>query len=857
MGGLVAVTFTEKAAGELKLRLRQELEKARADDDAGAGRARGARSGAAQPRGGADRHHPRLLRRPAEGAPGRGGRRPALRRAHRGSGAPALRRGVRVVVPGGARGDARGRAPLAAAIEPSRRRRRRRTPTGPVDRLRSAGWNLAEWRDFPASWTRPEFARASEIDRLTTCVQLFAQITQQGDEPARSAVPRHGAGAARERRAAAAHRGRRPRRRRGAAGRPVPRPRLPAGAQGVRAAVREGVQRAPPPTRRTRSWCCSSTVFKRDADADLAALLRDELQGSLDRYRRAQGAAGRARLLRSAAPRPQSGARPRRRARRAPGALRPHLRRRVPGHRSAAGRAAAPARGRRSRASATGRRVRPVPGKLFIVGDPKQSIYRFRRADVQVYHQVCRQLLRPRGTPPDAHDQLPQRAGAAARGQRGVRRARWSRTPTRCRPATCRSRRAARRSGAQPSVVALPVPRPYGKRNVSAMADRAVAARRGRRVHRLAGARERMDGDHAAGAARAGAGAAGARLHPVPAVRQLRHRRHARRTWTRSKRAASGTCWSAAGRSTTARRSRRCGRRWRPSNGPTTSCRCSPRCAARCSRSATRNCSNTGTPTRGRCTRSGCRPTCRRTSSRSAPRCACWRGCTTQRNRRPVAETVARLLDATRAHVGFALRRERRAGAGQRAARGGAGAPVRAQRRPVVPRLRRGAARGGRAGRRRRGADRRGRQRRRAPDDRAQGQGAGVPGGRPRRHHGEAGARSRRAGQSTWRAAAARCGSAAGRPMDLLARQAEEHGRDLAEGVRLAYVAATRARDLLVVPAVGDEPFDGGWVSPLNRAIYPPAAQRRTPGDGAPAARRSSATRCWSGPTAASRRPRR
>ena len=30
MGGLVAVTFTEKAAGELKLRLRQELETARA-----------------------------------------------------------------------------------------------------------------------------------------------------------------------------------------------------------------------------------------------------------------------------------------------------------------------------------------------------------------------------------------------------------------------------------------------------------------------------------------------------------------------------------------------------------------------------------------------------------------------------------------------------------------------------------------------------------------------------------------------------------------------------------------------------------------------------------------------------------
>src|SRR5207247_7166866 len=60
-----------------------------------------------------------------------------------------------------------------------------------------------------------------------------------------------------------------------------------------------------------------------------------------------------------------------------------------------------------------------------------------------------------------------------------------------------------------------------------------------------------------------------------------------------------------------------------------------------------------------------------------------------------------------------------------------------------------------------------------------------------------------------------------------------EHGqdavaRDNAGGVRLAYVAATRARDLLVVPALGDEPWDGGWVGPLNRALYPPMATRRS-----------------------------
>lgn len=33
-------------------------------------------------------------------------------------------------------------------------------------------------------------------------------------------------------------------------------------------------------------------------------------------------------------------------------------------------------------------KCRPVPGSLFVVGDPKQSIYRFRRADIQTYNKV-------------------------------------------------------------------------------------------------------------------------------------------------------------------------------------------------------------------------------------------------------------------------------------------------------------------------------------------------------------------------------------------------------------------------------------------------------------------------------------
>ena len=71
-------------------------------------------------------------------------------------------------------------------------------------------------------------------------------------------------------------------------------------------------------------------------------------------------------------------------------------------------------------------------------------------------------------------------------------------------------------------------------------------------------------------------------------------------------------------------------------------------------------------------------------------------------------------------------------------------------------------------------------------------------------------------------------------PWDLLDHEADELARDRAEGVRVAYVAATRARDLLVVPAVGDDPFaarwqgaSDGWVRPVHAAIYPPAERRR------------------------------
>jgi ATP-dependent exoDNAse (exonuclease V) beta subunit len=103
-------------------------------------------------------------------------------------------------------------------------------------------------------------------------------------------------------------------------------------------------------------------------------------------------------------------------------------------------------------------RARPVPGKLFVVGDPKQSIYRFRRADVQLY-QLAKQRLLDAGASL-LHLQTSFRSAPAiqatvnaafARVMQGGGQAEYvPLLPYRGDPPD------------RPSVVALPVPRPYG-----------------------------------------------------------------------------------------------------------------------------------------------------------------------------------------------------------------------------------------------------------------------------------------------------------------------------------------------------------------------------------------------------------
>ena len=107
------------------------------------------------------------------------------------------------------------------------------------------------------------------------------------------------------------------------------------------------------------------------------------------------------------------------------------------------------------------RAARPIPGKLFLVGDPKQSIYRFRRADVALYEEVKKRLLGAGAellhlttsfrAPPSIQSFVNGAfATAMAAGPDGSQAAYVPLQPSR--PEIT----------GRPTLVALPVPRPYG-----------------------------------------------------------------------------------------------------------------------------------------------------------------------------------------------------------------------------------------------------------------------------------------------------------------------------------------------------------------------------------------------------------
>lgn len=66
-------------------------------------------------------------------------------------------------------------------------------------------------------------------------------------------------------------------------------------------------------------------------------------------------------------------------------------------------------------------------------------------------------------------------------------------------------------------------------------------------------------------------------------------------------------------------------------------------------------------------------------------------------------------------------------------------------------------------------------------------------------------------------------------PAELLVHEEEELERERAEGIRVAYVAATRAKDLLIVPNCGDGPLKDNWLEPLEPALFPEPPRKRQP----------------------------
>ena len=263
--------------------------------------------------------------------------------------------------------------------------------TSPLDKLRDAGWALAEWRDFPAPWTRPEFDRAGAIDRLVDQVRNTAAMSaacRDGRDYLRMAL-------APVELLATGYSVRRPWRR----ATTTPSKRACSDlARDLKKDKRRGygkkyggdISREEMLDARQR-LILHLEAFKQAADADLASLLKAELSAVIDLYEDLKRRGGKLDfvdlLLKS------------RDLLRDDRDVRAYLQERFRYIFVDEFQDTDPLQAEILLLLAADdpdcddwRQARPRSGHLFLVGDPKQSIYRFRRADVVLYQQIKRNL---------------------------------------------------------------------------------------------------------------------------------------------------------------------------------------------------------------------------------------------------------------------------------------------------------------------------------------------------------------------------------------------------------------------------------------------------------------------------------
>jgi ATP-dependent exoDNAse (exonuclease V) beta subunit len=106
------------------------------------------------------------------------------------------------------------------------------------------------------------------------------------------------------------------------------------------------------------------------------------------------------------------------------------------------------------------RDARPVPGKLFLVGDPKQSIYRFRRADIALYEEVKARLIRAGAEVLYLATSFRARPSIQSFVNAAFSRA-MTASPDRGQAAYVALEKSRPEIQGQPTLVALPIPRPY------------------------------------------------------------------------------------------------------------------------------------------------------------------------------------------------------------------------------------------------------------------------------------------------------------------------------------------------------------------------------------------------------------